>query len=702
MTSNIQTNKSFYGRDWVFGKLMHCLENRANAKTSGVLVVGGSGSGKTALCSEIIWPKIKNNKSNFLNKRLLAYHLCQACDYKTLSLRIFVNSISDQILNYLSVNKKRLFLSEEASILSEKIKNELDPKQAFSILLNSLNQLDPPPTKNLFILVDSIDEIQLQQTKKDGLTKIADLLGEFHHNFPPWLLLVASARRQNRIITHLFTGFKKISLDDLKKPHVLNDMQQYVLNRLEEGEKSKLVSEAAESFNQLYIKSNGCLLYLEKVMDNVIGGLLSIEEIKSIPGTLNGLYLWMCQRIFKPDEFQDVKPLINLMLASQYPLSELEIFECLLSRKEDEYLSHMQKLADLIVENGLGEKSFFHHSFAEWLLDVKHCTNRFLCNIYEGHALILLYLSSQMSTLTSQQLNELAFHACRSLQSEYFKHFCKEEMCLWLLSCKLPIEKCFSCEISDDFEANLMFVMCGASFHDDLMEEEFERQKLTHVHQESEEMRKKEIYKNEFNKEKQKLDLLNNNVVTATKLAPRASIEFESETSNNSIFNSNDLNHSGKNGRNGSAQNDEESIPQTCSITATTSVNNSNNMTSSATNARDSNTPTPSLTDPNTQLAEAVKTNNLSLARNLLSSQKININQSDKDGWTLLRSAAWVGSKEMVQLLLSYGVSVNQTDKDSRTALRAASWGGHEGVVELLLKSGADVNKVCSCFIISF
>ena len=48
----------------------------------------------------------------------------------------------------------------------------------------------------------------------------------------------------------------------------------------------------------------------------------------------------------------------------------------------------------------------------------------------------------------------------------------------------------------------------------------------------------------------------------------------------------------------------------------------------------------------------------------------------------------------MVQLLLSNGVSVDQTDRDGRTALRAASWGGHEDVVELLLQNGADVNKV--------
>ncbi len=30
--------------------------------------------------------------------------------------------------------------------------------------------------------------------------------------------------------------------------------------------------------------------------------------------------------------------------------------------------------------------SLFHSSFAEWLVDVKHCTQRFLVRVGDGHA----------------------------------------------------------------------------------------------------------------------------------------------------------------------------------------------------------------------------------------------------------------------------------------------------------------------------
>lgn len=47
-------NKAFFGREWAFGKLDGYLE--AAPGVPGVLVVGGPGSGKTALCAELLWP----------------------------------------------------------------------------------------------------------------------------------------------------------------------------------------------------------------------------------------------------------------------------------------------------------------------------------------------------------------------------------------------------------------------------------------------------------------------------------------------------------------------------------------------------------------------------------------------------------------------------------------------------------------------
>ena len=95
-------------------------------------------------------------------------------------------------------------------------------------------------------------------------------------------------------------GFRKLCLDDLRKPPPVRDVQQYILRRLDqEGSlRRQLTPETADMLNLLHIKSGGCFLFLERVLDGVAGALVGLREIRDIPGTLNGLYLWLCQRLF--------------------------------------------------------------------------------------------------------------------------------------------------------------------------------------------------------------------------------------------------------------------------------------------------------------------------------------------------------------------------------------------------------------------
>lgn len=81
---------------------------------------------------------------------------------------------------------------------------------------------------------------------------------------------------------------------------MVRDVQQYILSRLEKEPalRRHLTRETAASLNMLHIKSHGCLLYVEAVLDGVADGSVLLRDIPEIPGTLNGLYLWLCQRLF--------------------------------------------------------------------------------------------------------------------------------------------------------------------------------------------------------------------------------------------------------------------------------------------------------------------------------------------------------------------------------------------------------------------
>eukprot|EP00061_Rhincodon_typus_P013762 g40340.t1 len=67
-----------------------------------------------------------------------------------------------------------------------------------------------PPSQNLFIVVDSVDEgcnYAEGEQRQAGLTRtIAELLASHHEFFPPWLLLVCSSRKQSKMVTKMFTG----------------------------------------------------------------------------------------------------------------------------------------------------------------------------------------------------------------------------------------------------------------------------------------------------------------------------------------------------------------------------------------------------------------------------------------------------------------------------------------------------------------
>ena len=110
-----------------------------------------------------------------------------------------------------------------------------------------------------------------------------------------WIL-----KRSNKSLARLFTGFKKMALDQVRRGCVVRDVQQYILGRLEKEAalRRHLSRETAPALNMLHIKSHGCLLYVETLLDGVSDGSVLLRDIPEIPGTLNGLYLWLCQRLF--------------------------------------------------------------------------------------------------------------------------------------------------------------------------------------------------------------------------------------------------------------------------------------------------------------------------------------------------------------------------------------------------------------------
>ncbi|XP_066575943.1 ankyrin repeat domain-containing protein 50 [Amia ocellicauda] len=657
-TSLLQ-GKRFYCREWVFHKLQHCLQEKTNSILSvnstpnkqasvanpvsnaskgaawGVLLVGGPGSGKTALCTELLWPSSPQGVHRGLHRQGLAFHFCRADDSDTLCVSGFVRALVAQICH------SGLVQGYEDKVRDPAVQSALqpgecerNPAEAFKrcILLPLLGV--KPPQQSVFILVDSIDEGchfgEGEQRSSSSSRTIAELLASHHEFFPPWLLLICSARKQNKAVTKLFTGFRKISLDDLRKAYIVKDVQQYILHRLDQEEalRQHLTKETAEMLNQLHIKSSGCFLYLERVLDGVVENFIMLREIRDIPGTLNGLYLWLCQRLFVRKQFTKVQPILNVILAACRPLTVKELYHAVWTKNMSLTMEEFQKKMDILSKllvNGLGStKILFHYSFAEWLLDVKHCTQKYLCNAAEGHRMMAMSYTCKAKELKPLEVQEFALHLINSnLQIETYN------LALWMVWNGTPAKDSLTTSIPKEQEVLQLLVKAGA-------------------HVNSEDDRASCIVQQALEREDSIRTLLDNG----------ASVN-QRDSSGRTLL------------ANAAYSGNLDVVNLLISRGANLEIEDSHGQTALTLAARQGHTK----------------------VVNCLIGCGANINHTDHDGWTALRSAAWGGHSEVVSALLYAGAKVDCADADSRTALRAAAWGGHEDIVLNLLQHGAEVNK---------
>ncbi|KAI5726408.1 hypothetical protein M8J76_002135 [Diaphorina citri] len=632
-------SKKFFCREWAFVKLVHCLESKTNSKpgnNGGALIIGGPGSGKTTLCKEIVFPSAESSFSqqHNLRKKLLAYHFCQSYDLATFSVQNFIQSLVEQFSSSESPFSEAFSTIVEDESIKALLKSDQllqDSDEVFKkALILPLAQIKHPKT-SYFILVDSIDETHVTNKKiySDKATcSIADLLARNHHLFPPWLFLFCTVRRQSKSIKKMFLGFHKLSLDDLRKSHVIRDMQQYILLRLasEESLRVHMNRDTAEMLNQLHIKSNGCFLYLERVLDGISNGLIILREIKDIPGTLNGLYLWLSQRLLSTKQFLKIQPLLNIILSSLFPLTVEDLFTKFsttnphISRQEYKKRLHILRKIISIANNE--HIILFHHSFSEWLLDVKHCTKRYLCSLNDGHLIHAVDLSQRASTLSSLEVYCLAYYLSR-VEFHYDESNAQMDSnflsTLWLMSLDLPVV-----DLSEylDMDSKTLSLLVSAKIISPIVEDK-------------------------------QVPPVQTKEVSDTPCS-------DTPVSRITMFDS-------KN---------QSVLHKLCA---------ENNINLLKTFLKSCEALDLELVDKHGQTA-----------LNILLEAGANINHTDCEGWTPLRSASWGGHSAVVKLLLQSGADVNCSDMGGRTALRAAAWGGHLEVVKLLLAAGAHVNAADS------
>ncbi|XP_067372481.1 ankyrin repeat domain-containing protein 50 isoform X2 [Channa argus] len=512
----------------------------------------------------------------------------------------------------------------------------------------------PPPAQTVMVVVDSLDVGYGLGEGNEKSGSIAELLATNQHLLPGWLLLVCSVRRHNKAVCKMFSGFRKLCLDDLRKPLPVRDVQQYILCRLDEEAvlRRQLTPDTADMLNLLHIKSGGCFLFLERVLDGVAAALVGLREIRDIPGTLNGLYLWLCQRLFPRGLFIYVKPLLNVLLAAPRPLTTEQLFTAVWTQDTllsfQDFQDKLQTLCPLLIDGPGGTKLLFHASFAEWLIDVKYCTQKYLCSRTEGHSMLSMALTLQGPHLDIENTCQLAAHlVCSGHHKEN-----PSLLALWMLWAGVPT-------LTPSCSYALAMILCQPPVP-----------VSPAVHQ-----------------------LLVRSGIVSGACFPDEDTSVGVE-------------HIGEEGTNlqQTFKRDVSQVGFTDGQTLLLSAAQEGSakivelLLSHGSDALTSDH------QGQTPLTLASRQGHVKVLAVLLKWAKSQERETavrmmehvDSEGWTALRSAAWGGHKDAVQSLLNAGADVDGCDSQGRTALRAAAWGGHEEVVLTLLNYGAQVDRADS------
>ena len=325
---------TFTGREWVLTRIEEWLPGNRRC----FLIEAESGSGKTALIAEMV----RRNDGG----RVLAYHFCNALKPDTVNPRLFVRFIAAMLCGTVSAYAERLRRSEE---LVGALKSN-DPTTMLSQgVLAALHSIPMDGTR--YILVDALDEAVGGPETGNQIT-IPQLLAQASEDFPPWLKLIATTRRDGRVLP-LFQNAERCFLGEAVAAQRA-DVLSYVERRfaelslgsvpgLPEADRGRAAATLAE-------RAAGNFQYADTVLNELRNGECELGELDHLPAELGNLYYRFADRRF-PDiaSFRAPRAILSVLLAAREPLTraQLETVTGLDTEQIQPRSRHAQLLSDL-------------------------------------------------------------------------------------------------------------------------------------------------------------------------------------------------------------------------------------------------------------------------------------------------------------------------------------------------------------------
>ncbi|XP_060801357.1 protein TANC2 isoform X1 [Amyelois transitella] len=453
------SNAYFAGRQW----LIRDMEKALESSTSGILISGSPGTGKTALILQLVEYSCFGRKRNFeyeelreqsdmrellpeemtagmfthLASHVVAYHFCQADNNSTCLVGEFVHSLAAQLCQAPRLQAYREYILSEPHLTACLSLKECiaDPDLAFMrgiieplIILRKNGSID---SGNSIILVDGLCEAEYH--RPDHGHTIASFLIRHVAEMPSWLKVVATIRTQFLELTKQLP-YTRLTLDE--SDNVNKDLLDYFNARVQSTPiietnikcstgKTEGVHNSVMKFAQYVLHlCQGSFLFLKLILDLLERSHIVVKSTnyKVVPISLAQIFLLQFNLRFPTvQSFEKITHILSVCLAALYPLTLVEIYYSVNSLLVNQFLpweefcDRFETLSDFLVKRIDNTYMFFHPSFREWLIRRDDNESaKFLCDLRAGHCGIAFRLSRVQAPLDSEKTMELGHHILKA------------------------------------------------------------------------------------------------------------------------------------------------------------------------------------------------------------------------------------------------------------------------------------------------
>jgi len=390
----LNAKDNFVGREWL---ITDRLERWLESNSPCFVIEAEPGTGKTALVAELV----RRNHGD----RILAYHFCNSQNDDTVKPERFVRSTAANLCGTLPAYKDLL----KTSNLVTALRRDNHPStMLWEGVLKPLRNM--PRARTGYIIIDGLDEAVGAATS----VTIPQLLARALPDFPSWLKLVVTTRRDDRV-PRFQTAERCLLAGSIAEQN--RDLRQYVESRFAEP---ALVASCADDAERKHLidsvveRSAGNFQYTITVLNELASGLLSPGLIDSLPASLAALYENRASvRFADITDYEVSRMVLGVLLAARQPLTTAQLALITHLDRSTALRAVLDRLSMFVTwDDGANERFYrvAHKSIADWLIKPPGGFDRFSVDLAKGRELILAHCRNWATHRETYALTNLIGH----------------------------------------------------------------------------------------------------------------------------------------------------------------------------------------------------------------------------------------------------------------------------------------------------